>query len=125
MLQSGPGPYVKDRDMPFDNECITRRKKIVCKILSFCIASTIYYISLQNVDHFTKTLKPIVLYTGVPLTCYQKVGNHICLLLCPLSIYYFAGTQESKYKHIRAPWERSQNQQKSKRLHHSDWQEIK
>ena len=36
----------------------------------------------------------------MPLTCHQKVGNYICLLLCPLSIYYYYSTdsQESKYK---------------------------
>ena len=37
--------------------------------------------------------------TGMPLTCHQKVGNYICLLLCPLSIYYYsAGSKEQTFK---------------------------
>ena len=37
----------------------------------------------------------------MPLTCHKQVGHYICLLLCPLSIYYYsAGFQESKYKRV-------------------------
>ena len=28
------------------------------------------------------------LSAGMPLTDYQQVGDYICLILCPLSIYY-------------------------------------
>ena len=35
----------------------------------------------------------------MPLTCHQKVGKYIYLLLCPPSMYYYsADSHESKYK---------------------------
>ena len=101
--------------------CVSTAPECGCNVLGSGLVEWQFTLHWQY--NYLRTLKVALLVviqvikmagSGMPLTGHQKVGNYICLLLFPLSIYYlFCCFQWNLY------WPKGkqpQNQQKRKRL---------